>query len=67
MEATDQMTYTSDFGKLYRAAFAERDPERKLALLSQLHRAIKPWEEEETALVKHEPQSTIPFSAKAVA
>jgi hypothetical protein len=29
-----------DFGALYRAAFAERDPQRKQALLSQVQRLI---------------------------
>jgi len=30
----------NDFGALYRSAFAERDPERKQMLLSQVQKAI---------------------------
>ena len=33
-----------DFGELYRSAFAERDPEKKLELLGQVRRAIAEWE-----------------------
>lgn len=33
-----------DFGELYRAAFAESDPGRKLELLVQVNRAILAWE-----------------------
>ena len=36
-----------DFGKLYRAAFAERDPERKQVLLSQVQKAIRKCDQEE--------------------
>jgi hypothetical protein len=31
---------SGDFGALYRAAFAERDPQRKQVLLSQVQRLI---------------------------
>lgn len=34
-----------DFTKLYRAAFAERNPDRKLVLLGQVQRAIQNWEQ----------------------
>jgi len=40
-----------DFRELYRAAFAERDPEKKLLLLSQVQQVVKPWEPEETCLM----------------
>ena len=33
----------SDFGKLYRAAYAEVDPEKKMLLLSAVQRAIEEW------------------------
>jgi len=33
-----------NFSELYRAAFAERDPDRKLELLGQVRRAIEEWE-----------------------
>jgi len=32
-----------DFGKLYRAAFAEREPERKVILLKQVQDVINQW------------------------
>lgn len=35
---------SNNFGELYRSAFAERDPEKKLELLSQVRRAIAEWE-----------------------
>jgi hypothetical protein len=38
-----------DFGTLFRAAFAERDPERKQVLLSQVQRAIASCEPGENA------------------
>jgi hypothetical protein len=47
-----------DFPELYRAAFAERDPEKKLLLLSQVQKVIKPWEHDETRM-------TGPSSAQA--
>jgi hypothetical protein len=34
-----------DFGELYNAAFAERDPEKKLMLLSEVRRVIAEWEQ----------------------
>jgi hypothetical protein len=34
----------NNFGELYRAAFAERDPEKKVELLGQVRRAIAEWE-----------------------
>jgi hypothetical protein len=40
---------TSNFGELYRAAFAERNPERKCTLLGEVQRVIKSWEESEEA------------------
>jgi hypothetical protein len=33
-----------NFSELYRAAFAERDPDRKLELLGQVRKAIEEWE-----------------------
>ncbi len=33
----------SDFGRLYRAAYAEVDPEKKMLLLSAVQRAIEEW------------------------
>lgn len=49
---------TNDFGTLYRAAFAERDPEKKQILLSQVQKAISSSEQEEiTAIAKLGPQS----------
>jgi hypothetical protein len=33
-----------DFGQLYRAAFAETDPDRKVVLLGQVRKAIEQWE-----------------------
>lgn len=37
-------TRFKDFGQLYKAAFAEREPERKLLLLNQVRRALEDWE-----------------------
>lgn len=34
-----------NFSELYRAAFAERDPDRKVELLGQVRRAIDEWEQ----------------------
>ena len=36
---------SKDFGQLYRAAFAERDPQRKLALLTEVTRTIDQWKQ----------------------
>ena len=38
---------TLDFRELYRAAFAERDPQKKLLLLSQVQQVVKPWEQDD--------------------
>jgi hypothetical protein len=38
------MRQVSDFGELYRAAFAETDPNRKVALLCEVRRVIDQWE-----------------------
>jgi len=35
-----------DFGELYSAAFAERDPSRKLVLLHEVQKRIDQWEEQ---------------------
>jgi hypothetical protein len=49
----------ADFRKLYRAAFAENDPEKKLALLSQVQKIVKPWEHDEiTTTGKSNPPSS---------
>jgi hypothetical protein len=57
-----------DFGTLYRTAFAERDPERKQILLSQVQRAIGNRDQEEGApMVKLGPQSIPPSKIAAVA
>jgi len=51
---------TNDFGSLYRAAFAERDPEKKQILLSQVQKAISSSEQEEiTAMVKLGPRAAV--------
>lgn len=36
-----------DFGKLYRAAFAERDPEKKTKLLREVQQHLHIWQETE--------------------
>ena len=49
-----------DFGKLYRAALAERDPQRKQILLSQVQRVISSTEPEEQAPgTKFAPESAV--------
>lgn len=35
----------SNFSDLYRAAFAERDPEAKLLLVAEVKKAIDDWEQ----------------------
>ncbi|HXW92337.1 MAG TPA: hypothetical protein VEK33_17430 [Terriglobales bacterium] len=56
----------ADFGSLYRAAFAERDPDKKLVLLSQVQKVVKPWEcDEITAAGKSNPQAQ--FSSQKAA
>jgi hypothetical protein len=41
------MTYGDfrDFGELYRAAFAERDPASKTRRLSEVQKALDDWQE----------------------
>jgi hypothetical protein len=56
----------SDFGELYRSAFAERDPQRKQILLSQVQQAISDTEQDET-VVKLSPQSLSSSKMAAVA
>jgi hypothetical protein len=52
----------SDFGTLYRSAFAERDPEKKQMLLNQVQKVISNSEQNEKASkVKLAPQS-VPVS-----
>jgi hypothetical protein len=47
-----------DFGNLYRAAFAERDPQRKQLLLSEVQKAISSTAQDETVILpKFGPQS----------
>ena len=36
-----------EFGELYKAAFAEREPVRKLSLLKQVKDAIETWERQD--------------------
>ncbi len=58
----------ADFGSLYRAAFAERDPDRKLILLSQVQKVIKPWEQEEiSTLGKSNSPAQLALHKKAAA
>jgi hypothetical protein len=48
----------NDFATLYRAAYAEHDPERKQILLGQVQKAISDSEQgENTTIVKLGPQS----------
>jgi hypothetical protein len=57
-----------DFGKLYRAALAERDPQRKQILLSQVQRAISKTEpEEQASRPKFAPESAALPKLNAVA
>ena len=57
-------TNYTHFGELYRSAFAERDPEKKLELLGQVRQAIDEWEQvvqrgmEACAPVRHQPGFT---------
>jgi hypothetical protein len=58
----------SDFGELYRSAFAERDPQRKQILLSQVQQAISNTEQDETvSMVKLSPRSLSASKMAAVA
>jgi len=55
-----------DFGTLYRAAYAERNPERKQILLSEVQKVIRSSEPEEVpAMIKLAPQSTPKVSVAA--
>ncbi|MBV8052752.1 MAG: hypothetical protein JOZ80_16310 [Acidobacteriaceae bacterium] len=57
-----------DFGKLYRAAFAERDPQRKQLLLSQVQKAISNTvQDENITLPKFGPQSIAVRQVSALA
>jgi hypothetical protein len=57
-----------DFGALYRSAFAERDPQRKQILLSQVQKAIRNTEQDETvSIVKLSPQSLSSSKIGAIA
>lgn len=62
---------TTNFAEVYRAAFAERDPNRKLALLGEVQRAIRSWEQDdETASApnpKLRPQLVSPHTERASA
>ena len=50
------------FAELYREAFAERDPDRKLVLLGEVQRALCTWENEN----RHElPEPSIKFPSQA--
>jgi hypothetical protein len=61
-------TASTDFGSLYRAAYAERDPQRKQILLSQVQQAIANSEPAESrSMVKLGPQSLITPKVAAVA
>jgi hypothetical protein len=58
------MTKKHDFGTLYRSAFAERDPERKQMLLTQVQTLInKSGQDELHTNVKLGPQA-VPLSNK---
>jgi len=57
-----------DFGRLYRAAFAERDPQRKQLLLSEVQKAISNTPQEEiVTLPKFGPQSVTVSKVSAFA
>jgi hypothetical protein len=58
----------TDFGSLYRAAFAERDPDKKLVLLSQVQKEIKLWEHDDVSVLgKPSPQAQFALHKKAAA
>jgi hypothetical protein len=38
-----------NFAEVYKAAFAEQDPDRKLALLSEVQQAINSWQQTDEA------------------
>jgi phage baseplate assembly protein W len=48
-----------DFSALYRAAFAEVDPETKQVLLARVQKAISVWEEEATFDAQRQPATTM--------
>ena len=57
-----------DFGKLYRAAFAERDPQRKQLLLSEVQKAISNTPQEQTVILpRFGPQSITAPKVSALA
>lgn len=49
-------TTFNNFGDLYRAAFAEQDPEKKLFLLTQVRKALDHWEEEASRFPGEKPK-----------
>jgi len=57
----------ADFGTLYRAAFAERDPQRKQVLLSQVQRAISNTEPDEGASGHKFAPESVPLSKVSAA
>ena len=60
--------HMNDFGTLYRAAYAERDPDRKQILLGQVQKAISQSEQDEHAtMVKLGAQSAEPSKAAVAA
>jgi len=58
---------TRDFRELYRAAFAERDPEKKLLLLSQVQEVVKPWEPDDMPMTGQSSAQTPTSSANCPA
>ena len=42
-EAPMSQGQAADFGRLYRAAFAERDPDKKLTLLREVQQVLHSW------------------------
>jgi hypothetical protein len=56
-----------DFGQLYRAAFAEPNPERKLFLLSEVRKAIDEWEQMLPNWAAHAPEGATRLDAVASA
>lgn len=49
-----------DFGKLYREAYAERNPARQMELLSLVQRAIEHWEEGGQSAASLPPRFALP-------
>ncbi|HYL16305.1 MAG TPA: hypothetical protein VEV41_24945 [Terriglobales bacterium] len=60
-------TITSvDFSELYRRAFAESDPKKKVLLLHEVQRAICEWEQSDYGIKKdneHEPKRNLQRAA----